>query len=271
MTTRTIASPATNLLTGLGGTVNAADVVYVNKFSVDYVLADLSASDLTSLTLTAGFSGTFKTGLSGQLKLVVNQASTGIFTNQSSSPQIDLVSTSSTGVIYEIRNQPAVGGVLNLSTLKCTNFYQTDRGSVRIAADVDLTNAYIAGGRVEFVEGASFTTTLITAGGSAAVTLNRDVTTLNVEGDSEVTINSSYCTPTTISMRGGTLNVAECGTIAALNGASGVVDFTRVTLPTTVTARACGPGVTILLPKAGLVTFSGTSGDFGGGPAIRYL
>lgn len=270
MTTRTIQSSNVNLLAALGSTVNAADTVFINKYATDFTNGDISSADLTALTLTAGFAGTFKAEAGGQLKLVVNQSSTGVLTNQSSSPRIDLVSTSSTGVIYEIRNQPAVGGLLTLATLKCTNFYQVDRGNVRIGADVDMTNAYIDGGRVEFVESNSFTTTTITAD-SGSVVLNRDVGTLNVEGDVEVTINSSYCTPTTINMRGGILIVAECGTIAALNGFSGLVDFTRVTVPTTVTARACGPGVTIRLPKSGLVTFSGTSGDFGGGPTVQVV
>jgi hypothetical protein len=271
MATRTITSANTTLTSALSGSLSAGDTVYINKFAIDFTNADLSATDLLNVTLTAGFAGTFKAEANGQLKLVVNQTSTGVVINQSASPRIDLVSTSSTGVIYEIRNQPAVGGLLTLSTLKCTNFYQVDRGNARIAADVDLTNAYISAGRVEFVEGNSFTTTLITVGDDAAVTLNRDVTTLNVEGDCQVTINSSYCTPTTINLRGGTLYVAECGTIAALNGTSGTADFSRVTIPTTVTARACGPGVEIILPKSGLVTFSGTSGDFGGGPSIRYV
>lgn len=259
-----------NLATAMGGAPASGDTVYVNKWATDYNAADLSAADLTLFVITAGFSGSFQAANSGQLKLVVNQTGAGVFINQSSSPRIDLVSTSSTGVIDEIRNQPAIGGVLTISTLKCTDFFQVDRGSVRIASDVDLTNAYIDGGRVEFADGASFTTTLIVAC-SGDVVLNRDATTVNIEGTATVTINSTNCTPTTINMRGGTLVVAECGGIGTIAGFSGLVDFSRCTRPTTVTARACGPGVTFRLPKSGLVTFSGTSGDTGGGPVLEYV
>lgn len=259
-----------SLATALGGAPSSGDTVYVNKWATDFNAADLSAADLLLFVITAGFSGSFQAANSGQLKLVVNQTNTGVFINQSNSPRIDLVSTSSTGVIYEIRNQPAFGGVLTLSTLKCTNFYQTDRGSVRIANDVDLTNAYIDGGRVEFADGASFTTTLITAC-SGAVTLNRDVTTLNIEGSAEVTINSTNCSPTTVNMRGGTLVVGECGGVGTLAGYSGVADFSRASRPVTIAARACGPGVLIRLPKSGLITFTSISGDVGGGPTLEYV
>lgn len=272
MADRTIQSTDTTLLTALGGTTADGDNVYIDRYSVNYADADLSASsrDLALVELTTGYGGSIAAGAGGgQLKVVCNRTSTGILRNRSKSPRIEVISTSSAGVIYNVVNDPESGGVLDLNTCATENAFAVS-GTMNVQSGCDLEQAYCYPGAVMNLRYATYILDYIYGRGGKLV-IERDFAAMDVEGGCEANINDTRVTPATgIVMKGGLLVVRRMGLCAALSGGSGMVDFTGLETPVTITARACEPGVTLKFTDRsyGLVTFTGTSGDLAGGPKI---
>lgn len=275
MATRTITAIDDVLLTALGGTVSNTDTVYVDRGGNNFTSADLTAADLTAFKITAGFSGQFSSANGGQLKLVVNQTSTGVFTNESNSPLIELRSSSSSGVIYEIRNRPASSGTLQVSACKPTIIYHELRGVMKFESDVDLSAATIRTFSGETIcrrtAGAATYPLLNGYVYGGTLTIERDAGTLYARGTGRIRLTYSDCSPTTINMDGGNVDVIQASAIGTLQGDAGTIDFTNSKTPLTVTTRACGPGVKIRLRRSHNITFSSVSGDYGGGPQIEYV
>lgn len=260
----------------LGGTVNANDTIRLRKYAKTYTTGAITGNpDLAAAYLDAGFRGSFSAargGSSAPLTLVVNQAGAGVFVDQSNAEAVDLQSTSGAGVIYDIRYKAANGHLLQLGAMDCDKLRVLRPGTVIAASGADVANAYCGAGTTTFDEGGP-ALTLLSGGGSgrwgpATINLNRDVTTLNVEGNATVVLNSTTCSPGTINMRGGTLVMGLQGDVTTLQGDGGVIDQTRLTTPITIGTSALGPNVIILRSAQTVEPTVTTNNDYGGGPTI---
>lgn len=266
----------TSLLAALGGTVNANDTIRLRKYATTYALGSLTGNpDLAAAYLDGGFAGEFSAqaggGSSAVLTLVVNQSGTGVFVDQSNARRVELQSTSSSGVIYEIRYLAANGHVLALGAMDLERLRVLRQGTVIVGGDCDCANVFASAGSIEFRESA-YAITALTAGGNAdgdaSVILNRDVGTVNVEGRAIVSINSTTVSPTTINMRGGTLVLGLSGDIGTIQGDSGVIDQRALTSAITISTSALGPGVTVLRSGRTVVPTITTNNDYAGGPRV---
>lgn len=270
MATKTITVIDDVLATALGGAPSAGDSVYVDRTAIDFTSATL-ANDLLLMVLSAGFSGRFLSSLGGALNITCDRTSTGVFRNESNSPVVELRSTSASGVIYEIRNRPASGGVLQVSSCKPTIVHQ-HAGVMRLEADVDLSAATLrvhGGEAIAKKTGGAATYPLLNGYCyNGRFIIERDVTTLYARGRGLIRLAYSDCSPTTVNLDGGTVEAMHCSALGTLQGDNGVFDERPCKTPFTVTTRAVGPGVTILRRRNSMVTYSSTSGDYGGGPTI---
>lgn len=272
MATQTVTNTGTTLSSALSG-LGAGDAVYIDQYSTPYTDGNISTVALISVTLTPGFSGQFAAALGTPLKIDLSSGSPKRLANYSNAARVEVLSTSSAGVIDEVIHNPAGGGFMQVNTCKTTKVYVLN-GSLDIGSEVDLTGAVaeVSGGamRALKISGGGTALPTLTVGGNGIAELMRDVTTLNVEGGGTAKLSDSTCSPTTINMRGGTLQVNQCSAIGTLQGASGVIDLRNNKTPFTVTTRALGPGVTILRSPSTIdPTYTSTSGDYGGGPQIR--
>lgn len=271
MATRTDDTFSTTLLTALGGTVNAGDGCRLSKYATNYANGTL-ANDLLFFILDSGFKGTFAAAAGAALTLVVDQTSTGYFLDQSNATRVELKSTSSADNIYEIRYRAQNGHTLQIATCDVEILRVISDGTVIVNGDADVANVYAGKGRTHLQETAAagtFPLTLVTAGGTAVVDIDRDVATVNVEGSSVVTFNSTFVTPgTAVNMRGGTLRLKICGTITLLQGDTGTVDQRELTREITITTSALGPGVTIYRSRKTVAPTVTNNNDYGGGPSI---
>jgi len=235
-----------NVTTALGGTISAADTVIFQQDAVKYTAGgDLSAADLTAVTLTEGFRGTLSVADSGGLTLVVNQTSTGIVTNRSPSSRIDIRSTSASGVIYTVIQ--AGSGVMSL-TYADTQYAVVTSGTLIVGTSADV-HTYVVDGpnaTLSLYEDASYPATLIEVNQGDAI-IARDFTTLNVRGTGRATLASSTITATTATMHGGTLTLVNATTITNFNGYAGVLDLTKAERLPVFTTSVHHPGLTIRL------------------------
>jgi len=265
MANRTLVTKDDSLLTALGGTVNANDDVFLNKWGINFNPADLSASDLKSFTAGSEFDGEFSAAAGAQLTLVVNQTSTGIFTNESRSRRIELVSSSGSGVIYKIVHRPVAGGMLFVNTATANEFVQQGGQSI-LESGLTLTTHYQQGGTSIIRYGSTAITTL-TLCMDAILDLYRDITNGYVEGSSTLRLMDTRVVPASIALRGGTLKIVECGTIAALTGC-GTLDLTECRYPFTITTRTLEPGSIIIQRRGTNWMTLGSNADRFGGPKI---
>lgn len=276
MANRTITSTSTTLLTALGGTVSAGDAVYIDQYPTQFVTGDISANAIISCTLTAGFSGQFAAALGTPLKIDLSSGAPKRLANYSNAARVEVISTSSAGVIDEIIHNPAGGGYMQVNTCVATKVYVLN-GTLDLESLVDLSGATVevSGGSCRMLKtaaAATYPVLTLTVGGSGQAEILRDVGTLNAEGGGTVRISESQCSPTTVNMRGGTVVINQCSAIGTLQGASGVIDLRNNKTPFTVTTRALGPGVTILRSANTIdPTYTSTTGDYGGGPVVRTV
>jgi hypothetical protein len=252
-----------NLTTSLGGTISAADSCFVSKWATDYSAGtDLSAADLTLFEIQEGAEGSLATANGGGLVLVANQTSTGIFRNRGSMSRVDLRSTSASGVIYNVENNPALASsILQIATGDYNQLRQKS-GVLLVDSTADLNNAEITGGQTVLAN-ATYAMTLCKITGGTN-TIARDVATLSISGGVN-TIDHTDVTPTTLNLDGGVVNVNEMGTVSTLNAVAGVLDFTKNRRMPAFSAGSIGPGVTVRA-RAGqtLPDFSSLTKHFGG-------
>jgi hypothetical protein len=228
----------------------AGDTIEVFKYSTIFTSADLSATDLLTVTLQIDFEGSFEAANSGQLKLTCNRTSAGQFINKSRARRIDLLSTGSTGVIYKIHQLGS--GQLWISACKPNQIYAS-AGTTFIAADVDVTTIVVdnAGTQVFYrkTSGGFAATTVTVNNGSIAI--ENDLATLALNGG-EAIIRDASCTPTTVTVKGGKLTLLDCGTIGAMTLANCVIDFSNLRQALTVSGTtSIGPGVTVRYSRKG--------------------
>jgi len=263
MATRYNSTQNVNLTTSLGGTVTAADVVNVIKWETDYSAGtDLSATDLTTFEIGEGASGSFSTANGGGLVLVANQTSTGTFRNRGSMSRVDLRSSSVSGVIYNVENNPALpGSVLQIATGDYNNVRQKS-GILLADSTADVNNAEITGGQSTFANATYVMTLCKITGGTNDIA--RDMTTLTISGGTN-TISHTDVSPTTMNLDNGVVIIEEMGTVGTLNAVAGVLDFTQNRRMPTFSAGTIGPGVTIKLrPGQTGPVLSGLTQLFGG-------
>lgn len=248
MATRRNTVESTSVLASLGGTVSNTDTVYFQQFATKYLSAgDLSAADLTAVYFTEGCRCNFSTDAGGGLKLVVNQTSTGVVVNRSACPQIDIISTSASGVVYKVTHNGS--GVMTLGTM-AVNTVAALSGALTIGASVNATTVIVDGpdAAVTFIEDNSYPATTVEVN-QGRLLMARDFTTLTMRGTADVTLQSSTITGTTLTMNGGRLSVRNASTVGTFNGYAGVVDCTQAETLPTFTTSVHHPGLVIRLRK----------------------
>lgn len=274
MATRTITSQNTSLITALGGTVNANDSVYINNYAVDYSAADLSATDLARVELTPGYSGRMTAAAGAQLKLVVNQTGSGILVNRSNSPELEIISTSASGVIATIVDEPAFGGAkVTIDICAPTEVFGPGVNTRFFGASCDLSSAvvWLSDGRTVFRKTASAATypvATLNLGGNAVAECHRDATTVNIGGNAVFAAMDSDCSPTTVNMQGGRFDMGKCSAVGTLQGSSGVVDQRNLTTPITISTMDLPPTVEIWRSRQTVVPTVSTDNSPAGGPKI---
>lgn len=270
MATVKISSDNTALLSALSGTPADGDTVYIDRYATDFASADLSAYDLALVELSRGYRGRIASGAGGaRLKLVCNRTSTGIFRNRSNSPRVELISTSSAGVIYNIV-QSAEGGVLQVDTCDNEKMHAL-KGTLLAESGADVNKAYCYPGASLLLRAAAYTVgNLYALGGVCNV--QRDLTNADIAGNSEVTFEHANVSPSgTTNLWSGKLKIIESGIVSQLNAYSGVIDLTDLRNPVTFSNRTATPAVTILLSRnTPTVTWSATA-DLDSGPVTVYV
>lgn len=278
MANRTLAATSGVLTADLGGTISAGDSVFIGQYAVAYTDGQLrdttggsTTRDLLRVSLGPGFRGALTAANGGQLKTIVNQSSTGYFEDKSNASAVELVSDSSAAVIYDIRYGPPNGHTLSVNTADIDRLFGFENGTVVVQAAADLATAYVSAGAHRF-HASAYALTALHAGGTAVVTLSRDVANIYAEGSCYITIDNTAVSPSgKVYLRGGTVKWIRGGTCADLEcNTSGVADFSELSEPVTISDRHMGPGSTLILSKNGIQpTFSATN-DTGGGPRIVY-
>lgn len=270
-----------NLLTHLGTTLGAianGDEIQVESFAQDFTGGcDLSTKDLVRFRIGSGSSSRFLASLGSELVLVCNRTSTGVFVNETSADQIEVRSSSASGVIHFIENKPQNNAnIMRLGACDCqllTNL----RGTVLANSDSDINGIQVLGGTVLSRAGAAVVVDANVDGGTFQI--ERDATTVTVSGAGVLIPNSTTFTPTTINLRGGgIIRVKETGNWGALNAYSGVIDLTGCkSLGSasgalfSVTSGVIFPGVTIRLRSGQTgIDISGVTSR-GGGPKYEYV
>lgn len=274
------AADSPNLLTHLAtalGSIADGDEVQVEKYSQDFTAGtNLSTKDLVKVTLGPGSRSRFVAASGGALTLVCNRTSTGRFINQSSADQVEVVSSSTSGVIYTVENKPAnVSGIFRLNTCDTDTVWQI-AGTMYQQTDADVATVIVLGGRFFARAGSAAHTTLSVNGGIAET--ERDAGTVNVSAGT-LRVNGTAFTPTTVNLKGtGTIKVLETGNWGTLNAESGTIDLTECKsfggttgYLFTISAGSISPGVVIRQLRGGLLpNYSGCSLP-AGGPRIEYI
>lgn len=229
---------STNATTSLGGTVASSDTVIFQEGATEYIAGtDLDAYDLTAITLTEGFRGTFKKVLGGQLSLV---SSAGTLLNQSPASQIDVKSSSVAAGVATVVH--AGSGDMTFETMVVTNLYAVS-GRAVVAAGANLTNAYVVGGTLTIDADGSYSLTAVEVG-AGNLTCNRDFGTLTMRAG-KVTLQAAAITGTTLTMHGGMLDLRNATSIGTFNGYGGVLDLTQAERVPTFTTSLHWPSLTI--------------------------
>lgn len=226
-----------NLLTSLGGVLNAGDSVYISQPGTQITGGnDLSATDLLLFRLGERWATDIE---SPALKLVCNRTGTGAFENLSSARMIFLTSTGPAGVIDTIRHLPSVAeGRLDLQNCKVGDLFAV--GPAELYDTVDCDNLVVRGSaRVKVREAASFPLTSLIADGHARVDLQRACSgALEVRGAATVIFDNDLITLANIDMRSadGTMRIDDIAGITALDWSAGLLDLSRLSRPLDLSA-----------------------------------
>jgi hypothetical protein len=273
------AADSPNLLTHLGtalGSIADGDELQVEKYSQDFTGGcNVSTKDLLRFRIGPGSSSRFISASGGALTLQCNRTSTGRFINQSSADQVELVSSSTSGVIYNIENQPAnASGILRVNTCDANNIYQL-AGRLYQQADADFNVVNVHGGAFFSRNGSAAIGTLNNYVGTSDI--ERDVGTANAYGGT-IRPNHTAFTPGTINLRGGTIKVLETGNWGAGNLEHGVIDLTECKslgasagFLFAVASGSIGPGVIIRQLRGGLLFDYSALTSVAGGPRVEYV
>ena len=264
MATRNITAIDPAIITALGGTVTANDSVYLDRYSTTYTSGDLSATDLLLLQLSRGFGSEMTAANGAALKCVVDQSGAGQLINEFSGKTLEIVSTSSSGVIKTIINRPSnPSALVRLNTALVTSLLQLV-GEMVIDSAANVTNAWVVGARAYFRYGANALTSLYVGNGGYC-SLERDLADGIIAGTGELYVNDTRSSPSgAFTLQGGTLNIARCGTVASITGFTGTLDLRECQTPFTASATSLGPGVTILRRRTNFMTISANSDVYGG-------
>jgi hypothetical protein len=268
MATHKSTTSSTSLLTHLGvalGGIADGDTVRLNKFADRFATdTDLSTKDLLLFHMASEWEGRAQADGGAGFTLVCNRTSTGKVVNESKSPRVEIASTSSAGVIYEVENAPAAGGVLQMGAMDCNKLIQ-QKGTAIVGDTCDLNILELLGGVADVRRTASYTLSLIRAM-AGALTLRRDFTNMEIKSDPDqgravVTLEDELAAPSgAIDLDGGELRIVECGTVAQLNGYSGILDVRKIRNPITFTASLLFPGLKVYhsLSNTNTITWNAT-------------
>jgi len=258
MATYTNTVTSATLTTAVGGTPGAGDTMKLVQDSINYQAGITLTGTLTAIIGTSGFSGGFDPNpLAADVTTLTMQWSGPVWRHS--------------GAIGTAILDAAFGGQFAPVSGTTTNLYAKS-GTAYYVDSAVLTNGWIAAPVGRSVQ-ATFkpcgtAITALTVGNNATVQLERDVTTLNVDGG-EATIDSTTTTPTTVNLRSGTLRPKACGTTTTLNGLGGILDLRQLKNDIAFTNSNLYPGLTIYMPPAGITVDFGSRTDFGGGPLVK--
>lgn len=256
MATYTNSVISTALFTSLGGTPGASDTVNLSKQSITY-LTDLTVTGtLAALNATSGFSGNFDPlPLNANATAVLAQWSGNAWRHQ--------------GDIGTLTLDAARGGRWTHQSGTITTGY-VKTGNLYVPGGGVVTNLYVGGpgatgGATALLDSGGTGPTLLDVGPGGRVALNRDVTTATIHGGT-VTVDDTTCSPTTVNLWDGTLELLASGDVGTLNGYAGTLDLRGLKQSITIGTANLYPGLTILKPRLGGVTLTITTrNDFGGG------
>lgn len=260
MATKVNSVIAADLKTAVGGTLpTAGDTLKLTQGSVSYQAEITLTGTLAAILGTSGWSGNFDPNpLVGATDLLAMQWSGSVWRHS--------------GSITTAILDAAAGGLFAPVSGTTTNYYGKS-GTGYFVDSAIVTNAFCAAPvgrstRATFKECATAITAL-TVGNNATVTLERDVTTMNVDGG-ESTINSTTVTPTTVNQRNGLLRIKTMGTGGTYNGYGGILDLRQATNDVTFGTSNLYPGLTVYMPPAGITVDWGSRTDVGGGAKLVY-
>lgn len=272
MATRTdstaIDATSQGVLAALGGTVNDTDEVYIGHNN-NYTF--VGGNDINKDLAVFQVLPTHRASILG---LQFN-ASTGVVSWMGGGELYTAASNASKGVQQTVIVDLSGGvGRLEYSDVTITDLVAR-AGTVSLASNADVTDVAVSGSaQVELTAGGGAVTRLETTE-NARVQLERDVTTMEVAGNSSVKIDSTTCSPTTIKPKGGTVEFNRSGNVGTIGvsgeDSSGVLDFSRVAQPITVGQIYESTALRIRLPRASpdIVTF--TASDVSKGTSSREL
>lgn len=247
-----------NLTTALAATPAGNDSVILRRGSERYNAGvNFAATDLAVMHLRPEYSGDID---ESNLIFVCNQAGAGRVTVEWSGRLVRMASNATASVWARLTHNPAQGGLALYQTVTVTAAF-INGGSASFADDAIVTTLNQAGGSCDLRESANASTTLNVRGGT--LKLDRDATTLNVEGTGSVTVGNILFTPTTTNIRGGSIIYRNTGASGgALNGYAGVLDFRSCSTAVTFASGELHPGLTILKPRGVTIDTSALT-DYG--------
>lgn len=262
-------------LTSLGGAQPAAGSdTFISYWGFDYSGNAVITNDQLSVQLTSGFSGRFKDD--DPLTIVCDRTGTGKFANLSNSPYVYVKSTSTAGVIHEIRIAPESNGITIVGDCTCTVFTQWKGATtLQYGFTAGANNTVrLMGGQLDVLNPAGGTNKvckdLFIEGGRA--TVRRDHDTCTIYGGVCVYDDATVTPSGTVEIHGnGELHVRDSGTIASLTGFSGVLSFVGLRRALTISAGAVYPGLKIIKDRVtdSLLSWSPTTPA--GPPVVQYV
>jgi hypothetical protein len=237
------------------GFVNSAElVINAGGQTINSGLTYALTEGILYLDVLSGFSGTIG-GTSGSLAVEGRRASYAEGTQlprlryEASGGQMWYTAQSSEAdpdnMDFVLVNS---GGTLNLTGTFVLRHLRVSRGNVNVAEGVSGDSAtydwYIGGGNVTIDYSATRLFDLDIAGGTTR--LGRGVQGALNAMDGQVIIDAAGETFATISLLGATMQVRNCGTITDFFGDSGLLDFSQLQRPLTITNLYDTPTLTVI-------------------------
>lgn len=234
-----------NFTTAIGGSVpGAGDTVYINRFARQYTLGLSAATNKAALIeIQRESQCEFDTGL------IVKADK---FVNRGSQNRLVVRSSSSTGELSAFLNMPArPTSITQLgSCLAATGIINTS-GTLNIQDDVDpgSGDVMVFGGDVTIAYSGSLLIDGFLHALGGLTRARRRAEEIRVGGSGVVLFDNPSAAQGDIEMNGGSLVIADSGTIDEFIGRTGVLDLTRLARPLTFTNWVEYPGLTIKMSR----------------------
>lgn len=241
-----------------GVPAGAGDTININKFATRFTAGlDISAHKAALITIHPQSKCEFMSPLVCQTAALVYNGSGNKFPVRSSS---------AAGVIDSMVISPARENVaVEISTCKLTNGLYVLGGIVTVRDDVDTAaDVEIARGSLEIVYSATYLIDGVFRAMGGVSRLSRKAVAAQIGGSATVILEESRAVQGNFEQTGGTFVVADSGTIDQYIGRAGVIDFTRLSRPITITDWQEYPGLTVKVRKNGpTITKTSSAAPYG--------